>query len=103
MGPEALDRVETQWGRPFQCIKKGNNHCFVTNRKVVESGFFQDEFVSRFNADLAVLEEEVREQALRLKRGRKTWSRAMGAGSLLVPAFKSPETWLEVAPFYMKG
>ena len=37
MGREALERVENQRGKPFHSIKKGVNHFFVTNRRVVES------------------------------------------------------------------
>ena len=103
MGREALGRVETQWGKPFQRIKEGINHFFVTNRRVVESDSFKEEFVSRFNTDLPVLGEAVREQALRLKRRGNTWPTGMEAGPLPVPAFKSTEKWLELAPLYMQS
>ena len=37
MGAEALHRVETQWGQPFQLVKKRINHFFVTNKRVAET------------------------------------------------------------------
>ena len=69
MGREALERVETQWRKPVESVEEGVNQFFVTNRRVVESDSSQDEFVARFNVDLAASGEAVRTQALRLKRG----------------------------------
>ena len=68
MGRETLFRVETQWGRPFQRVKEGINHFYVTNRRVAETETFEEEFIKRFNADLMRLGEEVRMIAMKLKR-----------------------------------
>ena len=70
----------------------------MTNRKRVESEYVQDEFVTRFNMDLAELREEVRTQGLKLKRGGNTWLTAEEAGPLPVPEFKARPAWLEVTP-----
>ena len=102
-GREALDRVETQWGQKFQRIKECVNHFFVTRKGVAEMDDFKDEFVSRFNADLAALGEEVRMQAMRRKRRGNTWPTAREAGSLPDPEFKATRMWLELAPLYMRG
>ena len=101
MGREALGRVENQWGKPFNSMKKWVNHFFVTNR-VVEPEYFQDEFVTRYNMDLAELGEEVRTQTPRLKRRGNTWPTAEEAGPLPVLEFKATRAWLDVAPLYMK-
>ena len=97
MGRDALGRVESQWGKPFHSVKEGVNHFFVTNRRVVESEYFQEEFVTRFNMDLAELGEEVRTQALRLKRRGNTWPTAEEAGPLPVPELKATLAWLDLA------
>ena len=76
MGREALGRVQSQWGKPFHSEKEGVNNFFVTNRRLVESEYFQVEYVTRFNMNLAQLGEEVRTQALRLKQRGNTWPTA---------------------------
>ena len=68
MGKEALYRVETQWGRPFQRVTEGINHFYVTNMKVAETEAFEDEFIKRFNADMMRLGVEVRIIAMKFKR-----------------------------------
>ena len=95
MGQEALERVENQWEKPFHSLKEGVYHFFVTNRRVVESEYLQDEFGTRFNVDLAELEKDVR-------RGN-TWLTTEEAGPVPVPEFKATRAWLDVAPLYMKG
>ena len=57
MGREALERMENQCGKPFHSINEGANHFFVTTRRAVDSDGFRDEFVTRFNMDLAVCEK----------------------------------------------
>ena len=47
MGREALHRVETQWGRPFQRVKEGINIFYVTNKRVAETEAFEEEFIKR--------------------------------------------------------
>ena len=47
MGREALGRVESQWGKPFYSMKEGAYNFFLTNKRVVGSEYFQDEFVRR--------------------------------------------------------
>ena len=59
-------------------------------------------FVTRFKMDLAELGEEVRTQALRLKRRVNTWPTAEEAGPLPVPEFKATRAWLDVAAPYME-
>ena len=71
MGIEALYRLETQWGRPFQRVKEGISLFYVTNKKVAETVVFE-ELIKRFNADLMRLGEAVRMIAMNLKRRRTT-------------------------------
>lgn len=71
---------------------------FVTNRRAVESESFREEFVTRFNVDLAVLRQAVRMQALSLNRRGNTRPTAKEAGPLPVSEFNAASAWLEVAP-----
>ena len=59
--------------------------------------------MTRFNMCPAELGEEVRTQALRLKRRGNTWPNAEEAGPLPVPEFKATRAWLDVVMLYMRG
>ena len=103
MGKEGLFRVETPWGRPFQQVREGINHFYVTNRIVAEAEAFEEESIGRFNADLMRLGEEVRMVAVRLKRRGTTRPTAKEAGQLPEPTVKGTATWLELAMLHIKG
>ena len=45
MGREALHRVETQYGRPFQRVKERINLFYVINKRVAETEAFEEEFI----------------------------------------------------------
>ena len=52
MGREALQRVETQWWRPFQRVKEGINNLIATNKKVAETEAFAEDLTKGFIVDL---------------------------------------------------
>ena len=94
MGREALFRVETQSGRPFQRVKEEINRFYVNNRRVAETEAFEEEFIKRFNADLMRLGEEVRMIAMKLKRRGTTRPTVKEAGQLPQPTLRGTATWL---------
>ena len=98
MGREALHRVETQWGLPFQRVKEKINLCYVSNKGVAATEAFEETFIKRFNADLMRLGEAVRMITMKLKRRGTTWPTAREAGQLPEPTFRGTATWLEFAP-----
>lgn len=98
IGRKTSEQGENQYGKPFYSTKERVNSVFETNRNVVESYDFQDEFVTRFNIDLAQLAEPVRTKALRLELRGNTWLTAEEAGALPVPEFQATRAWLGVTP-----
>ena len=84
-------------------MKEEIKHFYDTNKRVVETEAFEEEFTSRFNVGLIWLGEVVRMTIMKLKRRGFTWPTAKEAGPLPELTFRETATWLQLAPLYSRA